>query len=86
VFVMFVCALIHDRGMEKVLLSEVDVQTFYGVAVHQLRRMRARGDGPQFVKVSGTMGKTGGRVLYRVKDIEAWLATKPTGGKVAAAQ
>ncbi len=39
-----------------------------------------RGSGPPFVKTSGELGQRGGRVLYSVEKLEAWLAARPRGG------
>jgi len=65
---------------EKACLTETEVQVLYGIGIVQLRKMRGRGVGPRFIKISGAMGKCGGRVVYPVKDLEAWLATMPCGG------
>ena len=66
--------------MEKVMLNEREVQLTRGVGIAQLRRMRLRGTGPRFIKISGEIGKRGGRVVYPVKDLDAWLAQQPSGG------
>jgi hypothetical protein len=69
-----------DSMDEKIMLTEFEVQTRFGIGVVQLRRMRARAIGPRFIKISGMMGVRGGRVVYPVKDLEAWLAQLPSGG------
>jgi hypothetical protein len=68
----------------KIMLTEYEVQTRYGIGIIQLRRMRARQVGPRFIKISGTMGVRGGRVVYPVKDLDAWLAECPSGGSPVA--
>lgn len=65
-------------------LSERAVSLRYSVGCRQLRAMRLRGDGPRFIKVSGTLGQLGGRILYPVVELEQWLASLPVGGGRAA--
>jgi len=43
-----------------------------GLAVQTLARWRCEGYGPRHVRLSG--GSGGGRVAYRVADVEAWIA------------
>jgi hypothetical protein len=44
------------------------VAALYGLTLKDLAHARGRGDGPPFCKPSGKL------VLYRVTDLEAWLA------------
>ena len=62
------------------MLNESQIVATYGVGLRQLRAMRARGDGPKYIKVSGRIGESGGRILYPVVDFERWLESCPTGG------
>lgn len=55
------------------LLMEEDVSEKLHVSLACLRRWRLQGEGPQYVKM-------GPMVRYRLKDIEDWLASLPTGG------
>ena len=64
----------------KMNLSEREVNARYGLGLRHLRGMRLRNDGPRFIKVSGQIGKRGGRVLYPVSDLERWLLEFPSGG------
>jgi hypothetical protein len=66
---------------EKKDLTEIELSAIYGIGLRQLRLMRMRGSGPRYLKVSGSLFKVGGRVLYRVEDIESWLASRPSGGE-----
>jgi excisionase family DNA binding protein len=59
------------------LLTEDEVAQQLRVSVASLRRWRLEKRGPQFIKV-------GSLVRYRAEEIEAWLATLPTGGSNAA--
>ena len=68
-------------AIEKKFLTEKEVEQVYGIGVRQLRRSRMAGNGPAWRKVSGTVGKCGGRVLYSVKDVEKWLESRPGGGE-----
>ncbi|MGA2881089.1 MAG: hypothetical protein ABSG13_19235 [Bryobacteraceae bacterium] len=70
--------------MEKLMLTEREIEATRGIGCGQLRRMRLHGTGPRFIKVAGSLGRTGGKVLYPVKDLDAWIATLPTGGGPAA--
>ncbi|MGD1094611.1 MAG: hypothetical protein ABSB35_21780 [Bryobacteraceae bacterium] len=53
-----------------------------GIGRRQLRAMRVRGTGPKWLKVSGELGKRGGRILYPVTSLDRWLATRPGGGEI----
>lgn len=55
------------------LMTEQDVSKKLNVSVASLRRWRLRRCGPAFVKV-------GCLVRYRPEDLDAWLASLPTGG------
>jgi predicted DNA-binding transcriptional regulator AlpA len=55
------------------LLTEEDVAKQLHVSVASLRRWRLERRGPQFIKV-------GSLVRYRPEELEAWLASQPTGG------
>ena len=55
------------------LLTEEDVATQLHVSIASLRRWRLERRGPQFIKV-------GSLVRYRPEELEAWLASQPTGG------
>jgi hypothetical protein len=66
---------------QKQNLTEREVSEIYRIGTRQLRLMRLRGKGPRFLKVSGQLGHSGGRILYPVADLEAWLASRPSGGE-----
>jgi hypothetical protein len=55
------------------LLTEEDVAKHLHVSLAALRRWRLEGRGPRFIKVSAL-------VRYRPEELEAWLASQPTGG------
>jgi len=50
--------------------------TILPLAEVTLKIMRAKGEGPPWIKV-------GRRVLYRVSEVRAWLDAQPGGGWVA---
>lgn len=55
------------------LMTEQEVSKRLTVSVASLRRWRLVQRGPAFLKV-------GSLVRYRPEDLEAWLASRPTGG------
>lgn len=65
---------------EKKNLTEREVEATYGIRSRHLRLMRARNTGPRYLKISGGLGKRGGRILYPVAELEGWLGRCPTGG------
>ena len=73
-----------EAFVNKLNLTEREVEETRGIRVKQLRHMRARGDGPAWKKVSGQVGCRGGRVLYPAADLDAWIASRPGGGDRAA--
>lgn len=57
-----------------VYLTTEQVAKRYHFKVMSLANMRNRGDGPKFTRF-------GARVLYKVEDIETYLASRASGGK-----
>lgn len=55
------------------LLSEQQVEQFYGLRVRTLQRWRLEGRGPRYRKLHGL-------VRYDVRDLDAWIAAAPAGG------
>lgn len=55
---------------DKRLLTERELSTFLGLSLPTLQRMRSKGSGPKFIKLSFR------RVAYRPEDIEKWLFTR----------
>lgn len=55
-------------------LNEHDVAQMLNVSVATVRRWRLLGKGPKFLKLSSAC-------RYRNEDIDAWLASRPTGGE-----
>ena len=45
-----------------------------GVTIHTVERMRERGSGPPYYRVSG--GPIRGGVGYRKREVEKWLSTR----------
>ena len=68
----------------KLNLTEREVEQTRGLGRRQLRLMRMKGCGPRWIKVSGKLGRRGGRVLYPVAALDEWLAQCPGGGGRAA--
>jgi excisionase family DNA binding protein len=60
------------------LLTEDDVAKQLNLSLASLRRWRLEKRGPRFIKV-------GSLVRYRPEDIDAWLASLPTGGSAKSA-
>jgi hypothetical protein len=58
------------------LMTEQEVSKWLNVSVASLRRWRLLRLGPPFLKV-------GSLVRYPPEDLEAWLASLPTGGGTA---
>jgi hypothetical protein len=75
---------LNSKTADKKNLNEKEVSEVYGLGIKHLRLMRMRGEGPRFLRVSGKLGQTGGRIIYPVADVEAWLASRPSGGERAA--
>jgi len=59
------------------LLSEQQVEQFYGLKVRTLQRWRLESRGPRYRKLHGL-------VRYDVRDLDAWIASAPGGGGTAA--
>jgi excisionase family DNA binding protein len=55
------------------LVTEQEVSKRLNISLSSLRRWRLTKRGPAFVKV-------GALVRYSLEDLEAWLASLPTGG------
>jgi excisionase family DNA binding protein len=51
------------------LLTQTEVAKLTGLSKRTLERMRITGDGPRFCKL-------GRRVLYRLVDVDAWVASR----------
>jgi predicted DNA-binding transcriptional regulator AlpA len=54
------------------LLTEKDLSSWLGISLPSLQRMRSRGTGPRFVRLSER------RIAYRRSDVDAWLAARIT--------
>ncbi len=63
------------------LLTESQVAETYGLGLRMLRSLRMRNTGPRYVKVSGRLGCTGGRILYPVQALDDWINSRPSGGE-----
>jgi len=58
------------------LLSEQQVEQYYGLRVRTLQRWRLESRGPRYRKLHGL-------VRYDVRDLDAWIAAAPGGGATA---
>lgn len=65
---------IHPR---ETLYTEHDVARVTRMSVASVRRWRLLRRGPTYIKI-------GAAVRYRPADVEAWLASRPSGGETAA--
>jgi predicted DNA-binding transcriptional regulator AlpA len=54
-------------------LADTDVAKRLPVRVHTLRKWRREDRGPKFFRI-------GALVRYRAEDLDAWLASRPSGG------
>jgi predicted DNA-binding transcriptional regulator AlpA len=52
------------------LLTEKELSSWLGLSLPTLQRMRSKGGGPRFVKLSFR------RVGYRPTDVESWLTAR----------
>ena len=59
------------------LLSEQQVEFFYGLKVRTLQRWRLESRGPRYRKLHGL-------VRYDTGDLDAWILAAPGGGGTAA--
>jgi len=55
-------------------MKEGEVADLLGMSIAALRRWRLIRKGPKYIKI-------GAAVRYRPHDVEAWIATQPTGGE-----
>jgi hypothetical protein len=55
--------------MERTFLNQTELSRRWGISPRTLERWRWLGEGPRFLKL-------GGRVVYRLEDIEAFEAEK----------
>lgn len=55
------------RSIDQVVMATPVAAEYVGFSVDSLKHWRLRGKGPRFVRV-------GARVLYRIADLDAWLA------------
>lgn len=62
-----------SRSIRKLFISEVEVESAYGIPRKTLQNWRVLGRGPQFKRF-------GRRVLYGVDALERWVEARPTGG------
>ena len=60
-------------------LKENEVSERLGIKIRTLRQWRFRRKGPPYLKFVGG-------VRYSASDLDAWLATRPTGGEPAVGQ
>ena len=58
-----------DTGNKR-LLTEKELSTWLGLSLPTLQRMRSKGGGPKFVRLSFR------RVACRQSDVEAWLLAR----------
>jgi predicted DNA-binding transcriptional regulator AlpA len=63
----------NDAGA---LVTEQEVAHLTGMSIATVRRWRLFRQGPRYLKI-------GAAVRYRREDVEAWLASRPTGGEQA---
>lgn len=61
--------------------DEKTVSAVFGIGTKQLRKMRMANTGPAFKKLSGTVGRPGGRVVYDLEAVESWVNSRPGGGE-----
>jgi predicted DNA-binding transcriptional regulator AlpA len=52
------------------ILNEKDVANWLGTSCNTIQRLRSRGDGPRYIRLSHR------RVAYRSADIEEWLSAR----------
>jgi hypothetical protein len=74
----------RQAEIERILLNEREAAAALGVSVKLLRRWRMLNKGPRFVKLSGRIGSTGGRIAYPARDLYCSLESLPSGGSKAA--
>lgn len=58
---------------DRQFVAEADLASRYGKAVRTLQRWRAKGYGPTFMRI-------GGSIFYRLEDIKAFEARMRQGG------
>ena len=56
--------------IDKRLLTEKELSNWVGLSLPTLQRMRSKGGGPNFIRLSFR------RVGYRPSDVEAWLVSR----------
>ena len=61
--------------MQEQLLKDEDVARITRMSVASVRRWRLEHRGPRYIKI-------GTSVRYRLGDVQKWIRSQPTGGKV----
>lgn len=62
-------------GHPNVVLTEAEAAKMLTLSVPTLRRMRSEGTAPMFIRLGAR------RLGYRVADLDAWIASRATGGQ-----
>lgn len=57
----------HEVNMTVTHLNQIELAARWKISHRTLERWRWLGEGPRYLKI-------GGRVVYRVEDVEAWEA------------
>jgi predicted DNA-binding transcriptional regulator AlpA len=60
------------------LLSPQEVNERTGISIQTLANWRSQGRGPDWVKISGEIGKQGGRVGYPEDALDTYLRSRTT--------
>jgi predicted DNA-binding transcriptional regulator AlpA len=58
---------------ERNMLTDVEVAELLAVSISKVRRFRLTGGGPRWVRISGS-------IRYPISDLEAYVASLPSGG------
>ena len=56
----------HTHAVEPLFVSIAEAARFVGLSIRTLEKHRIYGTGPRYSKL-------GGRVVYRVEDLQAWV-------------
>ena len=66
---------LNGKAAELIAASSTSIKRLahVGLSVTKMNKLRGTGGGPKYYKLSG-LGGGGGRVVYDVADLDAWVA------------